>query len=110
MSDNESVDYLQTGFDPWSLTVPRLRSILVTHNIQYPATAKKGQLVALFNDEVVPQSKKILAARARARRTSKGIVDASSQETVSTADQDLMPPPARTRARSPKKTPRIKSE
>lgn len=111
MSDSESVDYLQTGFDPWSLTVPRLRSILVTHNVQYPATAKKPQLIDLFNEQVVPQSKKYLAARARARRTSKGIVDAGSQSTVDTDDFDLMPPPASsTRARSPRKSTRAKRE
>ncbi|KAL1884281.1 hypothetical protein VTK73DRAFT_3265 [Phialemonium thermophilum] len=107
MSDSESVDYLQTEFDPWSLTVPRLRSILVTHNIQYPATAKKQQLVDLFNEHVVPQSKKYLAARARARRTSKGIVDAGSRETPgSDEDHGWMPPPTLSRARSPKKTSR----
>lgn len=115
MSDSESVDYLQAGYDPWSLTVPRLRSILVTHNVQYPATAKKPQLIELFNEQVVPQSKKYLAARARARRTSKGIVDAASQSTQSTMDMDdhdLMPPPASsrassTRARSPRKSARL---
>src|SRR5436305_1160945 len=95
MSDSESVDYLQEGFDPWSLTVPRLRSILVTHNVQYSGTAKKPQLVELFVDQVVPQSKKYLAARARAKRSSMGIVDADSQSTTSTDfDQDSMPPPA----------------
>ena len=92
MSDNESVDYLQDGFDPWSLTVPRLRSILVTHNVQYSATAKKPQLVELFIDQVVPHSKKYLSVRARAKRSSRGIVDADSQSTTSTDfDQDLMP-------------------
>ena len=45
MADME--DYLEEGFDPRSVTVPRLRSILVTHNVEYPATAKKAQLVEL---------------------------------------------------------------
>jgi len=112
MSDTEGVDYLQDGFDPWSLTVPRLRSILVTHNINYSATAKKPQLVELFNDHVVPQSKAYLAVRARAKRTSRGIVDADSQSTASTTDfeQDLMPPPPSTRSRSPRKSTRVKRE
>ncbi|KAK0618307.1 Man1-Src1p-C-terminal domain-containing protein [Bombardia bombarda] len=112
MSDSE-VDYLQAGFDPYSLTVPRLRSVLVTHNVQYPATAKKSQLVDLFNEHVAPQSKKILAARARARRTSKGITDADSQSTASTdfsMEQELMPPPTTSRARSPRKTTRVKHD
>ena len=112
MSDTESVDYLQDGFDPWSLTVPRLRSILVTHNVQYSATAKKPQLIELFEDEVIPQAKKYLAVRARAKRTSRGIVDADSQSTTSTDfDQDLRPPPQLSaRSRSPRKSTRIKHD
>lgn len=110
MSDNESVDYLQTGFDPKSLTVPRLRSILVAHNVQYPSTAKKPQLIDLFNEHVMPQSKRILAARARVKRMSKGIVDADSQQSATMDDHDLMPPPTASRARSPRKSTRPKSE
>lgn len=114
MSDSESVDYLLDGFDPRSLTVPRLRSILVTHNVQYSSAAKKPQLVELFENEVVPQSKKYLAARARAKRSSMGIVDADSQSTTSTdfsGEQTLMAPPASsTRARSPRKSTRVKRE
>lgn len=105
MSDTESVDYLQADFDPWSLTVPRLRSILVTHNIQYPSQAKKPQLIDLFNEHVLPQSKQILATRARAKRTSRGIVDADSQSTTSADFDDVMPPPpSARRSRSPRKT------
>ncbi|KAK4101719.1 hypothetical protein N658DRAFT_496157 [Parathielavia hyrcaniae] len=112
MSDTESVDYLQADFDPWSLTVPRLRSILVTHNIQYPSQAKKPQLVELFNEHVMPQSGKILATRARAQRSSKGIVDADSHSTTSTDfnDEPLPPPPSTRRSRSPRKTTKVKRE
>ncbi|AEO65842.1 uncharacterized protein THITE_2113354 [Thermothielavioides terrestris NRRL 8126] len=112
MSDTESVDYLQADFDPWSLTVPRLRSILVTHNIQYPSQAKKPQLVDLFNEHVLPQSKQILATRARAKRSSKGIVDADSQSTTSADlnDEHMPPPPSARRSRSPRKTTRVKRE
>jgi len=116
MSDTESLDYLQSGFDPWALTVPRLRSILVTYNINYPATAKKPQLVELFNEHVLPQSRKILAQRDRAKRSSMGIVDAYSSASQSTRglddgyDRDLMPPPvSQGRARSPRKA-RVKQE
>ncbi|KAL1842550.1 hypothetical protein VTJ49DRAFT_3356 [Mycothermus thermophilus] len=113
MSDSENLDYLQEDFDPWSLTVPRLRSILVTHNIQYPSQAKKPQLIEIFNDQVVPQARKILATRARATRTSLGIVDADSQSTTSTDVNDeatMRPPPSARRSRSPRKTTRIKRE
>ncbi|WQF77608.1 Putative LEM/LEM-like domain superfamily, HeH/LEM domain, MAN1, winged-helix [Colletotrichum destructivum] len=109
----DDYEYLQPGFDSKSLTVPRLRSILVAHDIQYPATAKKPQLLQLFEDEVVPQAKKILAKQARAKRSSRGIVDAgSAQDIDSFDDYELAPPtPRATRSKSPRKaTPRIKSE
>jgi len=116
MSDSESVDYLQSDFDPWTLTVPRLRSILVTHNVPYPATAKKPQLIELFNKHVVPQSQAILARRLRAKRSSMGIIDADSQDTGTSTDfdhdRDLRPPPSVSsrRSRSPRKSARVKRE
>ncbi|KAI1390118.1 Man1-Src1p-C-terminal domain-containing protein [Hypoxylon trugodes] len=114
MSDSESLDYLQPGFDAKTLTIPRLRSILVAHNIPYTSSAKKGQLVEIFNEKVAPQSKKILAARARAKRSSKGIVDADTQSSSNPFDEheDLAPPTRTTRrSRSPRKTStRIKTE
>lgn len=81
--------YLQPDFDPAALTMPRLRSILVAHNVNYPSSAKKGQLVDLFNEHVLPQARKIRSANARVKRTSRGIVDVpSSQDTVDGEDED----------------------
>jgi hypothetical protein len=107
MSDT---DYLQDGFEPSSLTVPRLRSILVAHAIPYPSGAKKPQLVEIFTDNIVPQVPKIRAQRARAKRTSKGITDAessqesSTQESTTANNDDLvMPPPPTPRTRSVRK-------
>ncbi|KAI2618386.1 Man1-Src1p-C-terminal domain-containing protein [Hypoxylon sp. NC1633] len=113
MSDSESLDYLQPGFDAKTLTIPRLRSILVAHNVPYSSSAKKGQLVDIFNEQVVPQSKKILAARARAKRSSKGIVDAESQSSSNPFEEheELPPPRITRRSRSPRKaSARVKSE
>jgi len=113
MSDTEGVEYLQAGFDPASLTVPRIRSILVSHNIPYPSGAKKPQLIQIFEENVVPQARKILAQRARAKRSSMGIVDAeSSQEsTVTEESEEAMPPPPTPRQRSTRKSSaRLKSE
>ncbi|KAI1821752.1 Man1-Src1p-C-terminal domain-containing protein [Xylaria intraflava] len=118
MSDTENLDYLQPGFDPKSLTIPRLRSILVAHNVPYSSSAKKGQLVEIFNEHIVPQSKKILDVRARAKRSSKGIVDADSVSGGSNAFdevEDLAPPLPRPvsarRSRSPRKmSSRLRSE
>ena len=103
MSDDE-LFYLQPGFDLNSLTIPRLREILVRHDIAYPGSAKKPQLIQIATDELLPRSKKLLAQRARTKRTSKGITDVpSSQEgTLSDEDAELMPPPKTPRSRKSK--------
>lgn len=109
----EVEDYLQEGFDPRGVTMPRLRSILVTHNVDYPATAKKGQLVDLVEEHVISQAPRLRAQRARAKRSSMGIVNAGSAEDTGTwDDQELLPPPSSTRrSRSPRKvSQRIKAE
>ncbi|KAL2212678.1 hypothetical protein CC79DRAFT_439864 [Sarocladium strictum] len=100
MADIE--DYLQEGWNPNSVTIPKLRSILVTHNVDYPSTAKKAQLVQLVTDEVLPQAGRLRAQRARAHRTSFGIVNAGSAEDDSRwADEP--PTPAR-RSKTPRKS------
>jgi hypothetical protein len=79
--------YLQPDFDPSSLTMPRLRSILVAHNIAYPSSAKKSDLIDIFNQNVAPQARKILNVQARTVRSTRGIVDVPSSQS-STADND----------------------
>ncbi|KAK6205848.1 hypothetical protein LQW54_008143 [Pestalotiopsis sp. IQ-011] len=118
MSDYDSLEYLQPGFDAKSLTIPRLRSVLVAHNISYPANAKKAQLVEIFEEQLRPQAKRILDQRAKAKRSSRGISDAESSQSSNafTEQEDLapLPPPPSARARrsaSPRKASmRIKSE
>lgn len=103
-------DYLQEGFDPRSVTIPRLRSILVTHNVDYPSTAKKPQLVELVNDHVLSQASKLRAERARAKRSSLGIVNAGSAQDTGTWDDDEVATPRR-RSKTPRKSSsRLKSE
>lgn len=99
-------DYLQDGFNPRSVTIPRLRSILVTHNIDYPSTAKKTQLVDLVEQFVMPQVPKIRAQRARAKRSSLGIVNAGSAQDNGLWDDDELSPPRPTsrRSKSPRKS------
>ena len=92
------MEYLSPSFNPATLTVPKLRAILVEHKISYPASAKKPQLIDIFTQELLPRSRSILAARERVRRTSRGITDMpSSQEgTMNGDDEDdvgSMPPP-----------------
>ncbi|OCT53450.1 sister chromatid separation protein [Cladophialophora carrionii] len=98
MADEDELYYLQPGFDLNTLTVPRLRSILVAHNIHYPSSAKKSQLLEILGNELLPKREKLLRAQARVRRTSKGITDVpSSQESTISSDEgddrQLMPPP-----------------
>ena len=91
MSETDSLDYLQPDFEPTSLTVPRLRSILVYHNVYFPSAAKKPQLISILQENVLPNARKILAQRSRAKRSSKGIEDADSQEAEE--EEEKMPPP-----------------
>ncbi|KAL9005912.1 MAG: hypothetical protein Q9188_001326 [Gyalolechia gomerana] len=115
-SDNE-VEYLSPSFDPATLSVARLRSLLLEHHIKYNPSAKKPQLIELFNQELKPRSRKILAARSRIRRTSKGITDmpSSREGTVNGDDGDragsMLPPPVPdTPRRKPRKSSRQPSE
>lgn len=92
----DELDYLQPEFDLTTLTVPRLRSILVNHDIPYPASAKKSQLIGILQDEVLPQARKLLSDRDRVRRTSAGITDMGSRSTSVASDEndrESMPPP-----------------
>ncbi|KAI4153073.1 MAG: hypothetical protein LQ340_002528 [Diploschistes diacapsis] len=86
-SDDE-LEYLSPGFDPATLTVPRLRSILVSHDIEYSASSKKPQLIAIFNERLVPRARKILNARDKMKRTSSGITDVPSSREASVAGGD----------------------
>ncbi|EAW06694.1 putative sister chromatid separation protein (Src1) [Aspergillus clavatus NRRL 1] len=96
----DGLDYLSADFDLNSLTVPRLRSILVSHDVPYPASAKKAQLIRILEEEVLPQAKKLLRERDRVKRTSAGITDMPSRATSVASDydgqrsaRDSMPPP-----------------
>ncbi|KAJ5619640.1 hypothetical protein N7510_003624 [Penicillium lagena] len=82
----DELDYLYADFDLNSLTVPRLRSILVNHDISYPASAKKAQLIRILEDEVLPQARKLLRDRDRVRRTSDGITDMGSRASSIASD------------------------
>lgn len=64
MSDPiESNAYLSTSFDPLTLRIAELRRIFLEHNIDFKSTAKKAELVQIFNDEVRPQAAALLRAK-----------------------------------------------
>ncbi|KKK19535.1 hypothetical protein ARAM_006860 [Aspergillus rambellii] len=98
----DDYEYLAPDFDLNSLTVPRLRSILVSHDVPYPASAKKAQLIRILEEEVLPQAKKLLREREKVRRTSAGIMDMGSREASVVSEgayqrddveRESMPPP-----------------
>lgn len=103
MADRDDLYYLEPGFDLNTLTVPRLRSILVAHEINYPSSAKKNDLIEIVEDQLLPQARKLLKQRDRVRRTSRGITDVPSSQESNIEDEserEPMPPPP------PAKTPR----
>ncbi|KAI9756367.1 MAG: hypothetical protein M4579_003871 [Chaenotheca gracillima] len=102
MSDSE-LDYLASDFDASKLTVDRLRGILVSHDVKYPSSAKKAQLVEIFNDSVLPQARKLLRAQARIKRTSKGIEDVPSSQS-SVAGEIEEPAPSTTKRKPARKS------
>ncbi|KAK5083441.1 inner nuclear membrane protein enriched at telomere/subtelomere region [Lithohypha guttulata] len=101
MADDE-LYYLQPGFDLNTLTIPRLRQILVAHDINYPSSAKKSDLVSIVTRDLLPQSRKLLRERDRVRRTSRGITDVPSSQEGSTVDdygderEQMLPPAPKT--------------
>ena len=69
-------EYLQPNFDPTTLKVADLRRILIFHDVEFPSSAKKAQLVNLFLDNITPKTKTIVQAKSRGRgrpSSSKGI-------------------------------------
>lgn len=101
--------YLEPDFDPSTLTMPKLRSILVAHNVAYPSSAKKPELVGLFNDNVASQARALKSARSRTVRSSRGIVDVPSIQ-ASTVDEDEAPPAPPTARRPSRRTTRSRPE
>jgi len=84
----DEIDYLTPDFDAATLTVPRLRSILVQNDVTYPSSAKKSQLVDIFNDSVKPQARRLLKSRANTKRSARGIEDVASSRETSVASTE----------------------
>lgn len=105
--------YFDPNVDSSKITIPELRSILLKHGVTYPSSAKKPQLVALFNDQVLPQAGKIQRTHARTKRSTRGIEDvpssANSTTTDEAEDETLLAPPPTTR-RTSRRTTRATTE
>ncbi|KAK1917786.1 hypothetical protein P3342_000501 [Pyrenophora teres f. teres] len=94
--------YFEDGVDPNKITVPELRSILLRHGATYPSSARKGTLVSLFVDVVLPQKPQVQRMLAQTKRSTRGIVDvpsssASTADTDETEDETLVAPTPATR-------------
>ncbi|KAF8507246.1 Man1-Src1p-C-terminal domain-containing protein [Gautieria morchelliformis] len=105
-------EYLEPEFDPMSLTVPHLLSILTLHAVKYPTPYSKSKLVQAFNDEIKPRIKQLKKERLKREgsvASSHGIVDGITGESMS---DDAAPPPqppprrsSRRLSRPPSQTP-----
>ena len=68
----DSTEYFQPDFNLSTLKVPRLGNLLVQYNIPYPSSARKGKLIEIFTQKVLPQSQIWLAALSRVENPSEG--------------------------------------
>lgn len=76
-------EYLDPDFDPMSLTMPHLLSILTLHAVKYPTPYNKSKLVQAFNEEIRPrvdQLKKERLKRESSVASSHGIKDGITGE------------------------------
>lgn len=71
----EDPEYLQPGFNPATLKVAELRGILLEHNIDYPSSANKAHLVALFTQHIASKARQILKTRSHVKPSGRGIID-----------------------------------
>lgn len=53
-------EYLTEDFDISKLTIPKIRSILVDHQVHFPSNANKSELVKIFDTQVKPYATTIL--------------------------------------------------
>jgi hypothetical protein len=69
----DEIEYLEPNFNPARLRVADLRRILIFHNVDFPSSAKKAQLVSLFQDEITPIAKTLLEEKLSVRPSCEGI-------------------------------------
>ncbi|KAJ7632581.1 Man1-Src1p-C-terminal domain-containing protein [Roridomyces roridus] len=78
--------YLESDFEPSSLTVSQLLGVLGYHNIVYPSPYSKPKLIALFNSEIKPRASKFKKERLKAEASiasEEGITDGHTGEPLS---------------------------
>jgi HeH/LEM domain len=55
----DSGSYLEPFFDPSTLLVANLRTILQHHGVQFPANATKPVLIKHFNEKIAPNTQEL---------------------------------------------------
>lgn len=78
-------DYLQPDFEPSTLTIPHLLSVLTYHGIKYPSPHTKGKLIDVFNAEIRPRSAQLLKERQvrdRKKPSHEGIFDGHTGKAI----------------------------
>ncbi|KZS99295.1 hypothetical protein SISNIDRAFT_421844, partial [Sistotremastrum niveocremeum HHB9708] len=93
--------YLEDGFDPTTLTIPHLLSILSHHNVNRPPQANKGKLLQTFNEEIVPNRARFRKERIAAEESEasvQGIHDGYTGEQLS--EEEPAPRPLRRSTRA----------
>ena len=84
-------EYLQPNFDPTTLRVADLRRILLFHDVEFPSSAKKSQLVNMFLDNITPKAKGLLQKKSRVRPSSRGIIKVETDEHGEVQPQIYLP-------------------
>ncbi|OWZ78131.1 hypothetical protein C365_02922 [Cryptococcus neoformans Bt85] len=69
--------YLAEGFDPSTLRVPQLRSVLLAHGKGYPSRFTKAELVQEFITHITSQAPDLRSAAANVHPSNKGIISVS---------------------------------
>lgn len=95
MSDAiDNYEYLEPSFDPQVLRIAELRRIFYEHNIDFKTSAKKAELIQIFNEDIKPHGAEILRARRDPARYSNKIEEVGVPQSPAVF------------AQSPTKTPR----
>lgn len=77
--------YLESDFQPSTLTVSQLLGILSFHDISYPTPYSKPKLVQVFNDQIRPHASKFKRERVKKENSiasDDGITDGVTGEPV----------------------------
>ncbi|KAI0082702.1 hypothetical protein K474DRAFT_1610816 [Panus rudis PR-1116 ss-1] len=97
-------DYLNSDFDPSTLTIPQLLGIFGFHNINYPSQYTKPKLVQLFNDEIKPKANKFKRQRLKrenSQASDDGITDGLTGKPINEVKKEPVRRSSRRASRAP---------